>query len=178
MAEKEPSQISERIEITYVPWDIVDYMRRNGDSLTTEELEVQFEYPPIATIWIIGELKSSLLIEIDPNNFRVGEDGERVLRTFRLTERGRTIKEEEIAGVTTIALQNFPFLSRVSAEGLNVAFRAMDNLGLSLPVVKMAFDNRSLRLAELLKEAFEGLDLSPEERRQLAKELDAFRTDL
>lgn len=156
-----------RIKSTYYPREIIEYLEKRG-SLTPEDLEKDWEYDRLSAVTILADLKQ--LGVIVPEEVNVG--GRKIpIASYRLTEAGRKMKNSLLP--RTIILTVFPVISQIISEEFNNLIEVFQAKGIELEELEEIIESNSLELEKIInKERLEILkDLSPEDLRQLAREI-------
>lgn len=158
----------EEIKATYNPKEIIEYLERKG-SLTPKDLERDWKYNRLVAISILNDLER--LGVIVPEEMDV--DGRKVyIRNYRLTEAGRRMKD--LLRPRTIILTTFPMISQVLLEQTNYLIKVLQAKRIGPDELKEMLESNSPELKELIKESHLSIlkDLSPDELRQLAREIE------
>ncbi len=165
----------EGTKITYNPKEIIEYIERKGLlTITQNDLERDWEYEKISASVILSDLEKLGIIV--PEEMDVG--GRKVyIRNYHLTESGRKTKDS--LGPRTIILTIFPVISQIALELINYLIEVLQAKGIDSSKLAEMLELSSPELKKLIEDSrFSVLkNLSPEELRQLAKEVKEARKD-
>jgi len=163
------------IKITYHPREIIKYIEKKG-FFTLRDLIFDFEYNEIEATWILSDLERLRIVNRPKDNdYEYIEETKTIFPKHYLTEKGKDIgKWPE---VRRAVFQEFPVFSKVGVEQTNYILESLRVRGISLEEMMKL---NSPELEELIKKSRVDIlkNLSPENLRQLAKEIKEMRKDI
>jgi len=164
------------LKITFEPRRIIEYIKKKG-SITSKDLEVDFGYSNFDALRVISELdRRGIIIQGD---YEYIKEKRAVRRLWHLTEKGEKI--EELPERIEMIGKKFPLISKAGMEIMNYVLESTEIAGIdSLEELIEMLESQSPKLIEIIKRAHVEVlkDFSPEELRQLTKEIKEIRKDL
>lgn len=161
-------------ETIYHPKEILEYLERKG-VLTPKHLLENWGHNRLIAGCILSDLER--LGAIVPEKMDVG-GREIFITNYHLTEAGRKMKNS--LQPRTIILTVFSTISKISPEILNDLMEILRVKNIELDELKEMIESNSPELKKLIKDTWLSVlkDLSPEELRELGREIEEIKKDI